>query len=333
MDAIVIKEYLTDISQLSVSKNVAIPSNLKNDEVLIRVEATALNFFDILQSQNKYQTQPKLPFVLGFEFAGTVVKSSLESGLQVGDRVFGGHQGSFAEFIAVPASQLLPIPDELSFEEASTLFITAPTSYLAVVERGRLKRGETCLVHAGAGGVGLMAIQIAKAKGGIVIATASTREKLEICQKYGADFVVNYKESDWIDQVKKITKGKGCDVIFDPVGLIDLSLKVVAFNGRILIIGFAAGKIEEIKANKILLKSASIVGVFWGGATIKDPQVVPRVWFSLMEMLRAKEIIPVVNGRVYDGLSHVKEGLIALGSRETYGKVVVRVRKGNAPKL
>lgn len=328
MDAIVIKEYLNDITELSVSKNVPIPS-LKGDHVLVKVEAVALNFFDILQSKGEYQTQPPLPFVLGFEYAGTVANSSA-NGWQVGDRVFGGCQGAFAEYVSVPASQLLPIPEELSFEEASTLFITAPTSYLAIVERAKLRKGEICLVHAGAGGVGLMAIQIAKKRGGIVIATASTREKLEICKKYGADYLVNYKESDWVGQVKKITQGKGCDVVFDPVGLIDTSLKVIAFNGRILVIGFAGGKIEEIKANKILLKSASIIGVYWGGATIKDPEVVPRVWIALMEMIRAKELIPVLDPKRGNGLSQIKDGLLSLASRKTYGKVVVRVGTRNA---
>lgn len=169
-----------------------------------------------------------------------------------GDRVFGGSLGAYAEKIVLPdvPGTLLPIPNDWSFVDACGLFVTAPTSYLALTTRANLKSGEYCLVHAAAGGVGLAAVQIAKALGATVIATAGTAEKLEIAKKFGADHCVNYTDKDWIDQVKNITDGNGCDVIYDPVGMIDRSLKVVAWNGRICVIGFAAGKIEKIAMNK-----------------------------------------------------------------------------------
>jgi NADPH2:quinone reductase len=181
------------------------------------------------------------------------------------------------------------------------------------------------LVHAAAGGVGLVALQMAKAIGAIVIATASSTEKLDVCKKYGADYTINYKTQNWVEEIKKITGKQGVDVVFDPVGLVDMSLKVVGWNSRILVIGFAAGTIEKVAMNKALLKSCSIVGVFWGGNVKNRPESVARIWNSILQMVARKELVPVLFEKVYNGIEQVPEALIALGNRETYGKVVIKI--------
>ncbi|KAI8897291.1 hypothetical protein BC833DRAFT_527256 [Globomyces pollinis-pini] len=334
MKAIQIQQYVKTPNDLKVI-DVPTPTNgiikgvLINIGIVIKVIATAANFFDILQIQGKYQTQPPFPWIAGYEFAGIVTKAPIGSNYKVGDRVFGGSQGSYAEFITVDAKNppLLPIPKGFSFEEASTLFITAPTSYLAIFLRAKVQKGETVLVHAGAGGVGLMAVQMAKAAGAFVIATASTQEKLDVCKHFGADVAINYATTDWIKEVKTITKGKGCDVIYDPVGLIDSSLKVIKFEGRILVVGFAAGKIEKIAMNKLLLKQCSIMGVFWGGNTINKPETVSQVWKGILGLIEKGQLKATVFRKVFDGLENVPEALMALGGRDTWGKVVIRVNQ------
>jgi NADPH:quinone reductase len=326
MKAIQITKYVQKMDELQVS-DIKTPQP-KPGKLIIKVDCAAANFFDILQVQGKYQNQPSFPWIAGFEFAGTVVHSYPGSPYEVGQRLFGGAQGAYAEFIEIDPAKLnvLPIPPKLSFEAASTLFVTAPTSYLAINHCARCKSGEFVLVHAGAGGVGLMAVQFAKAIGCIVIATASTDEKLSVCQKFGADYTFNYSQNDWIDQIKKITKGKGCDVIFDPVGLIETSLKLIAWNGRILVVGFAAGKIEKIPANKLLLKQCSIHGVYWGGTTIIDPKLVPVVWRGILQLIEDGKCKSPVFERVYNGLESIPEALRALGNRETWGKVVIKIK-------
>ena len=193
----------------------------------------------------------------GGEFAGIVTKSTVPQ-YKAGDRVFGSGY-SFAEVITVDAIKVLPIPKNFSFEDAAGLYITWPTSYAALVLRAQLKAGEYCLVHAAAGGVGIAAVQIAKALGAKVIATAGSAEKLEVAKKFGADHVINYRDKDWTEQVKKITNGHGADVVYDPVGLVEESTKCIAWNGRILVVGFAKGTIEKLPTNRVLLKNISIV--------------------------------------------------------------------------
>lgn len=333
MKAIQLTEYVKSPSGLVVKE---IPDPVPGDhDLLIEIHSSATNFFDILQIQGKYQTQPPFPWIAGFEFAGVVVSAPADSEWKKGDRVFGGHQGSYAERIVIPdiPGTLLPIPADWSFIDACGLFVTAPTSYLALTSRAQLQKGEICLVHAAAGGVGLAAVQIAKALGATVIATAGTAEKLAVAKSFGADHGVNYTDKDWIDQVKDITDGNGCDVIYDPVGMIDQSLKVVAWNGRICVIGFAAGKIEKIAMNKALLKQCSIVGVFWGGNALRRPMEVPGVWKGLLGMMERKQLRPTVFNKVYEGLDGVAPALDALGSRGTWGKVVINLKKEAKNKL
>lgn len=240
----------------------------KPNEYLIEIHASATNFYDTLQIVGKYQHQPKLPWVAGSEFSGVVLQAptDLPGGrtpkFKTGDRVFGASQGGYATKIAAPEESLLPVPKDWTFFDAAGLFVTAPTSYAALVTRAGIKAGDFVLVHAAAGGVGLAAVQIAKAFGATVIATAGTKHKLDVARSYGADYVVDYRQKTWPDEVKKLTpKGKGVDIVYDPVGLIAQSMKCTAWNGRLLVIGFAAGDIEKMATNRILLKNVSVVGV------------------------------------------------------------------------
>ncbi|KAJ6151838.1 hypothetical protein N7470_006966 [Penicillium chermesinum] len=272
------------------------------DKYLIEIHSAGTNFFDILQIAGKYQHQPPLPWIGGMEFAGTIAAvptSSSSPRFKVGDRVFGANQGAYATHVLADESTLLPIPNGWSFEDAAGLFVTAPTSYGALVHRAGVKAGDWVLVHAAAGGVGLAAVQIAKAKGATVIATAGTPRKREVAKEFGADYVIDYTDKAWPEEVKKLCgahrKGNGkagVDIVYDPVGMIEPSLKCVAWNARLLVIGFAAGKIEKVALNRVLLKNVSL-GKFRGTA-FKDAS--------------------------FAGLESVPKALQALGGRETWAR-------------
>jgi NADPH2:quinone reductase len=312
-----------------------IPSS---NQYLIAIHASATNFFDLLQIRGKYQHQPPLPWVSGSEFAGTIlsVPSALKSPkYKVGDRVFGASQGGYATKVCAPEPALYPVPDGWSFFEAAGLFVTAPTSYGALVNRAGVKEGDVVLVHAAAGGVGLAAVQIAKAFGATVIATAGTAHKLEVAKSFGADYCINYNEKDWPQQVKKLTpKGRGVDIVFDPVGLIDLSTKCIRWNGRLLVIGFAAGNIEKLALNKVLLKNISIVGLHWGAYTTNEPETIQPVWDGIFKLIAEKKFRGTVfTDKEFVGLESVGEALQSLGSRGTWGKVVVKVPQEKESKL
>jgi NADPH2:quinone reductase len=198
-----------------------------------------------------------------------------------------------------------------------------PTSYAALVYRADLKPGETLLVHAAAGGVGVAAVQIGKAMGARVIATASSAEKLEVARRAGADEAIDYSRADWVDAVKRATGGRGADVIYDPVGgdIFEGSMKCIAWNGRLLVIGFAGGVIPEVKANRILLKNISVVGLHWGAYAQNEPERVPEVFAGLAKLYEAGHVKPMIFGTY--GLDEVPQALDALGSRGTYGKVII----------
>ncbi|KAM0791787.1 hypothetical protein ACM66B_004050 [Microbotryomycetes sp. NB124-2] len=309
------------------------------NQVIVDVDSAGLNFFDILQIQDKYQVKPPKPYVLGTEFSGRISQSSpIPDGcmFQRGDYVFGAGQGSFAEQIAVEHDKLVPLPDNVSLEEAAGLFITMPTAYAALVLRANVQPGEWVLVHAAAGGVGLAAVQIAKALGANVIACCSTEDKLDVAKRFGADYGVNYatgKQGEWQQKVKEITKGHGADVVYDPVGMIVPSLKCAAWNSRIVVVGFAAGQIEKIPANLILLKNLAVTGVHWGAYLKNEPEAVPQVWMGLLNMLSEGKIRGTVYDKLYEGLETVPEGLAALGSRGTWGKVIVKVNSTKQSKI
>lgn len=296
-------------------------------EVRIHNRAAALNFFDILQVQGKYQMRPPFPFTPGTEVAGTVdaIGEGVE-GLNQGDRVQAiVSLGGYAEYSIASMNRVFPIPDSMSYEEAAAMPVIYQTSYLSLKVRGALQKGEWLLVHAAAGGVGSSAVQIGKAMGARVIATVGSDEKLEFCLSQGADHALNYTQADWPDKVKKITEGHGADVIYDPVGgdAFDLSTKCIASEGRLLVIGFAGGRIPSIAANRILLKNMSVVGCYWGGYVERNSGFVAEAQKDLMEMYEAGKIKPAVS-KTYP-LSEAPRAMRDLAERKTIGKAVLTI--------
>ncbi|OAR00438.1 hypothetical protein LLEC1_02417 [Akanthomyces lecanii] len=253
----------------------------------------------------------------------------------VGTRVFGASQGAYAEYVHAAEQTILPVPEGWSFEDAAGLFVTAPTSYSGLVQRAGIKKGDWVLVHAAAGGVGIAAVQIAKAFGATVIATASTPRKLEIAKKFGADHVVSYNDPAWPAQVKELTPDeRGVDIVYDPVGLVDKSTKCIAWNGRILIIGFAGGRIEKVAMNKALLKNISLVGLAWGAHALHQPEMVPVVWRGVLDLVRDGKLRGTqYTDEAFVGLDRVKDGLKALGGRDTWGKVIIKIAPEAESKL
>ena len=296
------------------------------DEVLVKVEAAALNFFDILQCQGKYQEKPPLPFTPGAEIGGIIEAVGEGADFKIGQRVLATPllpNGGLAEWTCVKSEGIFPIPDSLSFSEAAAMFITYQTAYFALHRTARLQTGEVLLVHAGSGGVGSAAIQLGKAAGAIVIATAGSDEKTEICKQLGADQVINYRTEDFVSIVKEATNGKGANVIFDPVGgdTFDRSRKCIAFEGRLLVIGFAGGRIADAPTNHALIKNYSIVGVHFGLFRNLMPKEVMKAHLELMDLFEQGAIKPLI----YEELpfERVPDALDLLGDRKTYGKLVV----------
>lgn len=305
-------------------QRVPIPE-LSSGEVLVEMKAAALNFFDILQCQGKYQEKHEMPFTPGAEIAGIVAETTGDT-FSKGQRVLATPllpNGGLAEWVTVKEADVFAIPDELSFSEAAAFFITYQTAYFALHRTGRIKAGDVLLVHAGSGGVGSAAIQLGKAVGAYVIATAGSDEKLEICKQLGADVVINYRTEDFIQIVKNETNGKGANIIFDPVGgdIFDQSRKCIAFEGRILIIGFAGGRIADAPTNHALIKNYSIVGVHFGLFRKLYPEEVKKAHDDLIELFEAGKIRPLIYNEYL--FEEVPEALNHLEDRKTYGKLVV----------
>ena len=294
-------------------------------EVVIDVGAAGCNFFDILITQGKYQVRPDLPFAPGAEVAGTVrALGSGVTGFEVGDRVSALlPYGGFASVVAAPEERVFPIPPSMSLENAAALGLVYQTSYVGLAHRGNLQPGETLLVHAAAGGVGLAAVQIGVALGARVIGTAGSPEKLELVQRSGADAVINYREENWVERVKELTGGRGADVIYDPVGgdTFDLSMKCVAFEGRILVIGFASGRIPTAEMSRVLVKNFSLVGLHWGLYFDKNPRVLQEAQRAISRLYDEGKISPVVSATY--PLQNAGKALEALGSRQTTGKLIL----------
>jgi NADPH2:quinone reductase len=297
-------------------------------EVRVRNHAAALNFFDVLQIQGKYQVKPPLPFTPGAEVAGVV--ESLGPGvnhLQPGDRVLSASGlGGFAQYTITAAAKTFRIPASMDFASAAAMLIVYQTSYLGLKVRAAIKPGEWLLVHAAAGGVGSAALQLGKAFGARVIATAGSAEKTQFCLDQGADHALNYREQDWVDRVKQITEGHGADVIYDPVGgdVFDLSSKCIASEGRLLVVGFAGGRIPSIAANRILLKNMAVVGCYWGRHLETHPEFLKDAQGDLFALYEAGKIKPVVS-QVYP-FEDAASALRALAERRTFGKVVLSIQ-------
>jgi NADPH2:quinone reductase len=295
------------------------------DEVRIRNRAAALNFFDILQIQGKYQIKPPFPFTPGAEVAGTIDAIGAEvTRFSIGDRVQAlVSSGGYADYSIAPVVKTFRIPTRMSFEEAATLTIIYQTSYFALKYRAVLKSREWLLVHGGASGVGMSAIQIGKVWGARTIATASSSDKRDFCRAQGADYVLNSLDTNWVEEVRKVTEGHGADIIYDPVGsdIFDLSTKCIAFDGRLLIVGFAGGRIPTIAANRILFKNISVVGCYWGGYTQHHPEFLGETQAALFAMYESDQIKPVVS-QAYP-LADAITALKAITERKVLGKVVL----------
>jgi NADPH2:quinone reductase len=300
----------------------------KNTEVLLEVHAAGVNFPDTLIIEGKYQFKPPFPFSPGGEAAGVVKAVGDKVGhLKVGDRVMAlTGWGSFAEEVAVPGYNVMPIPTSMDFATAAAFGMTYGTSMHALKQRANLQPGETLLVLGASGGVGLAAVEIGKAMGAKVIAAASSAEKLEVAKAAGADELINYSDSNLKDEVKRLTNGQGADVIYDPVGgdLFDQAIRSIAWNGRLLVVGFASGRIPELPVNLTLLKGAAVVGVFWGAFAQRQPTDNAANFQQLFAWHGEGKLKPLVSQTF--PLAQAGEAIDTLGQRKAVGKVVVQVR-------
>ncbi|HEV7864142.1 MAG TPA: NADPH:quinone oxidoreductase family protein [Acidimicrobiia bacterium] len=297
-------------------------------QVRLQMAATGLNFFEDLMCRGQYQEKPPLPLTPGAELCGRVVEVGEGVDLPIGVRMIGmaaWPHGGLAEQALGNARMLFPIPDSMPDEVGAALFMTYGTSHVALHRRGGLQAGETLLVHAGAGGVGSAAIQLGVAAGARVIATAGGPEKVDVCRKLGAEVAIDYKDEDFVAAVKEATGGKGADVIYDPVGgdVFDQSLRCIAWEGRLLVIGFTSGRIPAAPANLILLKNVAVTGVHFGAYARHDPGIFRRTHDELVSLYGAGRIDPLVH-RVLP-LEEAVSGLTDLANRRTVGKVVVRI--------
>ncbi|MBT8139903.1 MAG: NADPH:quinone oxidoreductase family protein [Gammaproteobacteria bacterium] len=324
MKALVCKEFAST-DKLVVEE---MPAPVAGDgEILIDVKAAGINFPDVLMVQGNYQIKPELPFVPGTEGAGVV--AAVGAGVKnfkLGDRViFNAMLGSFATQCVCPAVSALPMPDALSFEQGAGFSITYGTSYYALKQRANLQPGETVLVLGAAGGVGVTAIQIAKAMGAKVIAAASTEEKLDFAEQVGADMRINYSTENLKQRLKELTDGKGVDVIYDPVGgdYTEQAYRSIAWYGRYLVIGFASGPIPKLPLNLPLLKCGDIIGVFWGSWAMRDPKAAQQNFLELLQMIEQGKFAPITT-EVYD-LDNSAEAFRCISERRARGKVILRM--------
>ncbi|VVN15326.1 Quinone oxidoreductase 1 [Pseudomonas fluorescens] len=300
----------------------------KINEVLLDVHAAGVNFPDTLIIEGKYQFQPPLPFSPGGEAAGVVAAVGAKAGaFEVGQRVMAlTGWGAFAEQVAVPYYNVLPIPDSMDFTTAAALGMTYGTSLHALRQRANLQPGETLLVLGASGGVGLAAVEIGKAMGAKVIAAASSADKLAVAKAAGADELIDYSTSSLKDEIKRLTGGQGVDVIYDPVGgeLFDQAVRGLAWNGRLLVVGFASGVIPQLPVNLALLKGAAVVGVFWGAFAQRQPQDNAANFRQLFAWHAEGKIKPLVS-KTYP-LAEAGSAIEQLAQRKAVGKLVVQTR-------
>ncbi len=298
---------------------------LKAGHVAIDVRAIGCNFFDLLMTQGKYQVKPPFPFSPGGEVAGVVRRVAQDvHSIHPGDRVFAMlGWGGYASVANAPATSTVVMPNSMSFEHGAAFGIVYQTSYFGLVFRAALQPGDTLLVHAAAGGVGLAAVQIGKALGARVLATAGSAEKLAIALQHGADQAFDYNDVGWVERVKEATGGRGADVIYDPVGgdIFDLSTKCIAFGGRLLVIGFASGRIPTIEVNRILLKNIAIIGLHWGAYRQYDPDKIPLAMRALFQLYDQGKVFPLVSSTY--PLEQAAQALDEIASRRSVGKVLL----------
>jgi len=324
MKAIVCTSYGApeQLALAEVSDPVAGPGDL-----LVKVRASSINFPDSLTIAGRYQVKHALPFIPGSEASGVVEAVGSEvRGFAPGDRVaLLTSIGGFAEKVAAPAATAIKLADEVPFDFAAAFHVTYGTSYLALIHQAKLQAGETVLVLGAAGGVGLAAIEIAKARGARVIAAASSPEKLEIARQAGADLLVNYAQEDLKASVRALTEGRGVDVVYDPVGdrYSEPALRAIAWEGRYLVVGFAGGEIPRIPLNLLLLKSASAIGVFWGDWAARNPEAKAAHIADIFAMYARGEIKAQISRRY--PLAQTPAALRWMMERNATGKIVIEV--------
>ncbi len=297
---------------------------LKPGQVRVRIRAAGINFPDILMAAGEYQLKPELPFTPGMEAAGDISEIADDvKGFKTGDRVivklrFGG----YAEEVVVTPSQLTPLPSTFDYAEGATFLAAHGTAHHALVDRGQLKPGEVLLVHGAGGGVGLAAVEIGKLLGATVIAAASSQEKLDVAKARGADHGILYNAEPFREAVKRITEGKGADVVFDPVGgeIFEQSLRCIAWGARLLVIGFTGG-IGVAKTNLVLIKGASVLGVRAGEAARRDPRIGEARIAALLAWAEAGKIRPNVSHRL--PLASVAQAMRLLTDRKAIGRVAL----------
>ncbi|MBN8233484.1 NADPH:quinone oxidoreductase family protein [Corallococcus macrosporus] len=307
---------------------VDVPEPEAGDGVLIDVVAAGVSFPDLLLTRGQYQMKPELPFVPGVEVAGVVRSAPAGARVKAGDRVMGFSftLGGFAQVCVVPPELAFPIPEAWSFEQAAGVVMNYHTAHFALHRRGQVRQGETVLVHGAAGGVGTAAVQVAKGAGARVLAVVSDARKVEVAKRAGADSVLLLK--DFQAGVREATDGRGADVVLDPVGgdVFDKSLKVLAPEGRLLVVGFASGQIPSVAVNRLLLRNVTVVGVAWGAFLMQAPELTGAIAKDL-EALAARGIVNPVVGRVFP-FEEGAQALRELESRQAVGKVVLKVKAG-----
>jgi len=294
--------------------------------VLIDVHAAGAGFVDVLMTRGEYQIRPEPPYVPGIEMAGIVREAPAGSSLQPGDRVAASALGgAFAEVALAPELLTFALPAGMSFAQGAALVVNYQTAHLGLIRRGRTQPGETVLVHGASGGVGTAAIQVARALGARTIAVATGEAKLAVARSAGADEALD-AAGDWVTGVRELTGGRGADVVVDPVGgdRFDESLRCMAPEGRLLVVGFAAGRIPELKVNRLLLRHLDVVGVNWGGFIPIDPSIVATATADLNRWFGDGLIDPVIGGRypLADGAQALRD----LDTRTATGKPVIVVR-------
>lgn len=314
-----------------VVEEVAAPP-LGAGQVRIAVHAAGVNFADLLIVAGKYQEKPPLPFSPGMESAGEVAEVASDvTTVEPGERVIAlTGWGAAASELVLPASDVVPIPSKMDFVTAAGFPVAYGTAHLGLWHRARLEPGEVLLVHAAAGGVGLAAVEVGKAMGAIVIGSVGGLEKCALAAAHGADFTIDYRAEDIRERVKALTGGKGADVIFDPVGgdVFDASLRCVNWEGRILVVGFASGRIPQVPANILLVKNIAVLSVFWGAYRKRNPTLYRESFAALFQMYEKGQIKPQVS-RVFD-LAEANEVYALLGSRKTTGKLVLTTGRDRA---
>jgi NADPH2:quinone reductase len=296
-----------------------------SEGLVVRVAAVGLNFADTLSVQGRYQIKAPLPFTPGIECAGTVERAADGLSDWVGRRVLVGCPwGAMAELVAVRPQWCFELPDGVDFRHAAALLLTYQTAWFALRHRTSVRPGEWLLVHNGAGGVGSAAIQLGKAAGARIVATAGSPEKLKVCLRAGADHVIDYRNQSFREIALELTQGRGVDVVYDSVGgeVFEESLRCLASEGRLLVIGFAGGRIPDVAANRILLKNISVIGLNWGMYRDQGSDLLAQAHKEILEMYREKSIDPILYGEYR--LQDLPRAMADLAARSSYGKLVLQ---------